>query len=238
MPVLNEATIVVDSLSRLRRDFADCELLVVDGGSTDGTASLASPFARVITSAAGRGGQLNAGAAQATGEVLWFVHADTAPDPAALSQIHHALKDSQVAGGGLTLRFDASNLGLRYLSWTSNARARRLHWIFGDQAMFVRRGVFDALGGFAELPLMEDLEFSRRLVRRGRLVVVPATSTASARRFAEHGVWRMVAFMQWLKVLYFVGVDPAEIALRYARGPRLSRSLRAIGEQAARAPGL
>ncbi len=223
IPVLNEAATVGVTLQRLRRDFPDCEIIVADGGSSDGLADAVCPPARLVRSARGRGRQLNAGARHSTGEVLWFHHADTHLHPAALRQLRAALADPAIVGGGLTLRFDRRTPSLNYVAWTSNVRARRLHWIFGDQAMFVRRSVFEALGGFPDLALMEDLEMSRRLSRTGRMVLLPATSTASARRFTAHGTLRMLAFMQWLKLLYFAGVDPAELARRYAAGPRFGR---------------
>ncbi|MGH8996266.1 MAG: glycosyltransferase, partial [Acidimicrobiales bacterium] len=101
----------------------------------------------------------------------------------------------------------------------STKRAGHLHQVFGDQAMFVRRDVFEALGGFPALAIMEDLELSRRLARRGRLVVLPATSTASSRRFDEHGTWSMIAFMQALKAAYFLGVGPGRLDRLYRAGP-------------------
>lgn len=223
---LNEADRIQATLRRLRRDFPDCELLVVDGGSTDGTAELARPVADVITSARGRGRQLDAGARRSTGDVLWFHHADTVTDPAAFGQLLAALADPRVVGGGLSLRFDRPSAGLAYLAWTSNLRARRLGWVFGDQAMFVRRTAFEVAGGFGELPIMEDLELSRRLRRLGRTVVLPATSTASARRFEAYGTWRMVAFMQVLKAMYLTGADPHMLERRYAAGPRSMLPLR------------
>ncbi|MEU0337483.1 TIGR04283 family arsenosugar biosynthesis glycosyltransferase [Streptomyces bobili] len=221
VPVLNEEATIHGAVSRLCRDFPDCELIVVDGGSTDATVELGALHATVVTSERGRAKQMNEGARHASGDILWFVHADTAIDPGALGQIRAAVADPAVVGGGLTLRFDHRTPGLNYLAWTSNARARRLHHIFGDQAMFIRRSVFDALGGFPELAIMEDLEMSRRLHRRGRLCLLPATSTASSRRLVAHGTWRMIAFMQYLKLLYFAGVDPEAIRARYTAGPRL-----------------
>jgi len=221
VPVLDEAAAIEESLGRLRSDFPDCEIVVVDGGSRDGTPELAAPLARVVRGTPGRARQINTGARCTSGEVLWFIHADTRVDPAALGQIRAAVADPMIIGGGLSLRFDRRGPALDYLAWSSNLRARRLHWIFGDQAIFVRRAVFQELGGFPDLPLMEDLEMSRRLHRRGRLVLLPATSTASARRFVEHGTWRMVVFMQYLKALYFLGVDPERIRRRYAAGPGL-----------------
>jgi rSAM/selenodomain-associated transferase 2/rSAM/selenodomain-associated transferase 1 len=219
VPVLNEADRIEAALHRLRADFPDCELVVVDGGSTDGTAELAEPLVRVIHTGPGRARQMNEGARHTSGTVLWFVHADSVIDPTALTQLRAALRDPATVGGGLTLRFDRRSAGLHFLAHTSNMRARRLHQIFGDQALFVRRSVFDTLGGFPPLPLMEDLELSRRLHRAGRLALLPATSTASARRFDRHGTWRMVAFMQYLKLLYFAGVSPESIHRRYEAGP-------------------
>ncbi|WP_338895640.1 TIGR04283 family arsenosugar biosynthesis glycosyltransferase [Streptomyces sp. TG1A-60] len=221
VPVLNEEAAIHSAVSRLCRDFPDCELIVVDGGSTDATVELAALHATVVTSERGRARQMNEGARHATGDILWFVHTDTAVDPDALDQIRAALADPAVVGGGLTIRFDRRTPGLNYLAWTSNARARRLHHIFGDQAMFVRRTAFDRLGGFPDLAIMEDLEMSRRLHRHGRLRLLPATSTASSRRLVAHGTWRMIAFMQYLKLLYFAGVDPETIRTRYTAGPRL-----------------
>jgi rSAM/selenodomain-associated transferase 2/rSAM/selenodomain-associated transferase 1 len=223
VPVLNEAAVITAALQRLRRDFPGCDLVVADGGSTDGTAELAAPPARVVRSEPGRARQMNAGARQATGEVLWFIHADTVVSPQALPQIREASADPATVGGGLTLRFDRPGFALRYVAWTSNLRARYLHWVFGDQAMFIRRDVFGPLGGFPDLPIMEDLEMSRRLHRLGRLAVLPATATTSARRFTEHGTWRTLAFMQYLKLLYFLGADPRRICDRYRAGPRLRR---------------
>ncbi|WP_219418777.1 TIGR04283 family arsenosugar biosynthesis glycosyltransferase [Pseudonocardia nigra] len=220
VPVLDEEPRIGDMLARLHHDFPGCEVVVVDGGSSDATPDLVRPPARLVHSVRGRGAQLNVGVAHSSGDVLWIHHVDTRVDPAALGQLRAALADRAVVGGGLTLRFDRRTAGLAYVAATSNTRARRLGWIFGDQAMFVRRTTLQALGGFPDLPVMEDLELSRRLVRIGRTVLLPATCTASARRFTEHGTLRMLVFMQWLKLLYFAGADPAALARRYAAGPR------------------
>jgi|SRR5579859_387351 len=242
VPALNEVPVITAALARLRRDFPGCELVVADGGSRDGTAELAASLARVVHSEPGRAAQMNAGARHARGEVLWFIHADTRVNPCALGQIRAALADPATVGGGLTLRFDQSSFALRYVAWTSNLRARYLHWVFGDQAMFIRRSVFETLGGFPGLPLMEDLEMSRRLHRRGRLAVLPATATTSARRFTEHGTWRTLAYMQYLKLLYFLGADPQRISDRYRAGPprfgrRWRRGSAALPELAPARPG-
>jgi len=223
VPALNEATRIESCLRRLRSDFPGCELVVVDGGSTDDTVDLAARQAHTIRSAAGRAIQMNTGAAVTSGDVLWFIHADCQVPPDALELLRQALRDPDVVGGGLQLSFDQRSLSLYYLAASSNVRARRLNWIFGDQAMFVRREVFDAVGGFPQLPLMEDLEMSRILRRRGRLVVLPTTVIASARRLVEQGVWRMTVLMQLLKLQYLLGVDPERIRQRYEAGTRRGR---------------
>jgi rSAM/selenodomain-associated transferase 2 len=232
VPALNEASRIEHCLQRLRSDFPDCDLVVVDGGSTDGTLDLAGRYARTLRSAAGRATQMNAGAAATTSEILWFIHADCRVPVDALDLLRRALLDPGVVGGGLQLRFDQRSLGLDYLAASSNLRARRLHWIFGDQAMFVRRDVFDSVGGFPQIPLMEDLEMSRMLRRRGRLEVLPTTVTASARRLVDQGVWRMTVLMQLLKVQYLLGADPERIRRRYEAGTRRRRRRpRAAGRQ-------
>lgn len=226
MPVRNEAASLEATLRAISGACPDCELVVVDGQSTDGSLAIARRWAsQVLIVPPGRARQLNAGAAAASGEVLWFVHADCQLPAGAAAQLRGALADPRVVGGGLRLSFDQRKAGLDWLAYTSNLRARYLHWVFGDQAMFVWRKAFDAVGGFPDLPLMEDLELSRRLARRGTMVLLPATVTASARRLAEHP-WRMNLFMQWLKLLYFAGVEPAAIRARYEAGPGRRRSAR------------
>lgn len=231
VPALNEASTIDATVQRLRQDFPDCEIVVVDGGSSDDTAALAGRHAPVVRCPAGRARQMNEGAARTTGDVLWFIHADTVVDAAALPQLRAALLDPRVVGGGLTLHFDPRSPALDFLARTSTIRARRIGHIFGDQAMFVRRPVFDRLGGFPPLPLMEDLEFSRRLRTQGRTVVLSATSTASSRRLVKHGTVRMIVFMQYLKLLYLGGVSPERIRRRYEAGPgvRLPRTERTAG---------
>ncbi|MGH2926990.1 MAG: TIGR04283 family arsenosugar biosynthesis glycosyltransferase [Solirubrobacteraceae bacterium] len=215
------------SVERLRHDFPDCELVVVDGSSGDGTAERASAHCRVLDSPPGRARQMNLGAEATRSEVLWFIHADVEVDPSALGQLRAVLADEEVVGGGLSLRFDRRSLGLDYLAWSSTRRARYLHQVFGDQALFVRRDVFDELGGFPDLPIMEDLELSRRLARVGHLAVLDTAATASARRLVEHGTWSLIVYMQYLRLLYFAGIDPAAIARRYRAGPPWSRHRRA-----------
>ncbi len=232
VPVLNEAATIEAALARLHGAFPGTEVVVVDGGSSDGTPALVARPARLVVSRRGRGVQLNAGACAAGGQVLWFVHADTVIAGGALAQLRAALADPSVVGGGLTLAFDRRSLALDNLRRASNLRARHLGLVFGDQAMFVRRSTFTAVGGFPDIPLMEDLELSRRLRRRGRLVVLPATSTASTRRFDERGTWRTVLLMLVLKARYLAGADPEGLARRYstASPPRRRRDWPSLPE--------
>lgn len=223
VPVLDEEDLIAELLHHLGERARGCEIVVADGGSTDRTleqVARAAPAAHVVHAPPGRGPQADAGAAAASGDVLWFVHADTRLTPGALEELHVALRDPDVVGGGFRIRFDRGGPALRWLEWTSNLRARHLHWIFGDQAMFVRREHFEAAGGFGDLVLMEDLDLCRRLRHRGRLTVLPGPSTASARRFTEQGTVRTIVLMQWCKLLYFAGVGPEDIRRRYTAARR------------------
>ncbi|MCF8566616.1 TIGR04283 family arsenosugar biosynthesis glycosyltransferase [Alicyclobacillus tolerans] len=216
VPVLNEAHTIAASLFHLRSSFPACEIIVVDGGSLDNTAEIAKQYARVVMSERGRAHQMNAGASVCSGEILWFIHADSYIDKTALTHIQEVLRNGEVVGGGLTLRFAEDSWSLRLIAKLSNFRARYLHWIFGDQSMFVRRRDFESIGGFPDLPIMEDLEISLLLKKRGELVLLPAISTTSTRRFIEHGTWRTITRMQTLKLQYFLGVDPEDILRKYS----------------------
>lgn len=221
MPTLNEETTIRATLEHLTRSFPSCEVIVADGGSTDQTVGIAMAYARVLSSPPGRSRQMNAGARLATGDILWFVHADSLVDPSARDAIEQAMTDPRIAGGGLTLAFDDPHWDLRVLATLSNLRARTLGWIFGDQSLFARRLAFEALGGFPDIALMEDLEMSRRLRRHGRLVLLSAVSRTSARRFRVGGTLRVLSRMQWLRLQYFLGVSPDTLLAQYApKSPR------------------
>lgn len=219
IPTLNEEKCIETTLNHLHQACPGGELIVVDGGSTDSTTTIAAKRATVFHAPRGRALQMNRGAQVASASVLWFIHADCWIDPDAFNQLQEALRVSDVVGGGLTLKFDRHTPALDYLAWSSTKRAQYLHQIFGDQTLFVRRSTFERLGGFPELPIMEDLEFSRRLARQGQLVVLPSVSVASSRRFLEHGTWSMIAFMQLLKASYLIGVQPTSIERWYQHGP-------------------
>lgn len=220
VPVLNEASTIEVTLKYLNTTFAQCGIIVVDGGSSDNTVELAMKYARVIVSQRGRANQMNAGASVSTGDILWFIHADSFVDETALTNIQVAFRKNEIIGGGLTLRFVEDSWSLRLIAKLSNIRARSLHWIFGDQSMFVRRRDFEAVGGFPNISIMEDLEISRQLIGRGKLVVLPAVSRTSARRFLENGTWKTITRMQAMKMQYFLGVHPDVLLRKYSKNSR------------------
>ena len=192
------------------------ELIVADGGSVDGTPDIARELgAQVISSPPGRAAQMNAGAGAASGDVLWFLHADSEPSASSLDDIERALNEG-ASGGFFRLRFydiGEGNRFLRFIERTSHTRAKNFCLIFGDQGLFLRRDTFDELGGFAPLELMEDWELSRRLRPFHRLGLIRALDTpigTSARRYLRNGVYRTWLKMNAVKALYILGV-PSKI---------------------------
>jgi rSAM/selenodomain-associated transferase 2 len=222
VPVLNEADIIADTLAALaplRQRGA--EVIVADGGSRDGTVDLARPGAdRVIVAPRGRAAQMNAGASLARGDVLLFLHADTRLPGNADALVLAGLKRSGRAWG----RFDIAIAGrsplLAPVARTINLRSRLTGIATGDQAIFVTRDVFARLGGFPDLPLMEDVALSRTLKRVSRPLCVSPKVTTSGRRWEQHGVLRTIVLMWRLRLAYFLGAEPAALARRYGYVPR------------------
>ncbi len=217
MPVLNEEAVLEHQLSHLVRRCShhDCELFIVDGGSADRTIEIAQPFARVITAPHGRAIQMNAGANVATGEVLLFLHADTQLPDDAFCAIEHALTAREVVGGAFQLCFNCDQWPYRFVAFTTNLRSRVRKIFTGDQAYFVRTTSFKAIGGFPDQPLMEDLEIISRLRKIGKVVLLPPYVTTSARRHEQMGLVRSVLFMWYLRMLYKLGISPAQLQRMY-----------------------
>ncbi len=221
VPVLNEASRLPALLDRLAAFRDQAEVIVVDGGSTDGTAELArrAGWARVLTAARGRARQMNAGAAAAGGEVLLFLHADTAPPPTVLADIRAAMADPEVVGGRFDVRLDNPRPIYRVVETLMNLRSRCAGIWTGDQAIFVRRAAFQRLGGYPDIPLMEDVEFTRRLKRAGRRACLHTRVTASARKWEREGPLRTIILMWALRFLYMLGVSPARLHRWYYGAP-------------------
>lgn len=218
MPVLDEAARIGARLAELGRLDGVGEVIVVDGGSRDGTAALAAavPGVRTLRARRGRGPQMNAGAAAAGGAVLLFLHADVSLPADAAARIAAALADPAVVGGAFRTWHvaDGGRNWLGPLLHLADVRSRTTRLPYGDQAMFVRRDAFVAVGGFPEQPLMEDLELSRRLRGHGRLVTVAASVRVSGRRFLSQPL-RAVVALRLLPALYRLGVTPERLARLY-----------------------
>lgn len=192
---------------------------MVDGGSRDATIETARrvPDVTALVSARGRAVQMNAGARVAHGRVLLFLHADTWLPDGALAAVDDALADPAVVGGRFDVRFDSPRPVLSMIAFFMNLRSRWSGISTGDQAIFVRRDIFDGLGGFAEIPLMEDVELTKRLKRRGRVVALRARVTTAARKWQREGALRTMALMWALRCLYLCGVPPARLHRWYYR---------------------
>ncbi len=214
IPTLNEAEVIGATLNSIIRQQEELEIIVADGCSADGTADAVRQYARIIQSEQrGRAIQMNAGAGQACGEVLVFLHADSLLPHNALSLLRNALIDPRIIGGTFTLRFDNPRFLLRLIAFFTRFRFRFFH--YGDQGIFVRRTVFEELGGFKQIPIMEDLDLLQRLHRRGRVALINQPVTTSARRYLRNGIIRQQLFDAVLVILYLLGVSPERLSKLY-----------------------
>lgn len=214
IPTLNEENTLGPTLRRLQHQARPFEILVVDGGSDDETQTLAqSQGARVLHAPRGRALQMNRGAEHASGEALLFLHADTLLPPNGLSIIRKALAAPNTSSGTFRLQFNTPTPLLRFYAWCT-----RWPWIrlcFGDRGQFVKRSVFEAVGGFPKWPLFEDLELAARLHQHGGFRFLDTAVTTSARRFHRHGLLRQQLQNLYLWSHYMWGTDPEHVAHLY-----------------------
>lgn len=211
IPALNEADRIAQTLAHAA-DEPGVELIVADGGSRDATRAIAESYgARVVQSPPGRARQMNAGAADASGEILVFLHADTLLPVGYGAAVRHALADPAVAGGAFRFALDERTPSLRLIAWGVNLRSRWLGLPYGDQALFLRAGTFRRLGGFPDRPIMEDVALVRALKRRGLLRLLEQPAITSARRWRALGPWRLTLLHLAALCGYGLGCSPQGI---------------------------
>lgn len=223
IPVLNEANTIAPVISTAR-NAENVEIIVADGGSSDGTVEIAQSLGvRVLSTAARRATQMNAGAIAATGDILLFLHADTHLPRGYDFGVRQALAKPSSVGGAFELKIDARRLCLRLVEIGVNWRSHFFQMPYGDQAIFLLSATFDKIGGFPDLPLMEDFEFVRRLKKQGRIEIVPQPVLTSARRWQQVGVLKTTIINQIVIIAYFLGVSPNRLGEWY-RGKKINSS--------------
>lgn len=211
IPALDEAAGIQRCVASARG--TDVEILVVDGRSQDATRDLAREAgAEVVETAPGRARQLETGWRRAQGDVVLFLHADTVLPPGYAGAVRAALADPRVVGGAFAFRLEGPGIGLRAIEWGARWRQRLWRLPYGDQALFARRSVLEAIGGVPQVPLMEDLDLVAALKRRGRLALLPQAAVTSARRYRQRGVLRTM-LRNWAAAAgWSLGVDRERIA--------------------------
>ncbi|QRN84778.1 TIGR04283 family arsenosugar biosynthesis glycosyltransferase [Clostridia bacterium] len=216
VPVYNEATNIQAFMSYMEQFKPHCEIIFVDGGSDDGTDQiLAEKYMLSYSSKKGRSYQMNHGASLASGDILLFLHSDSLLSDGALAEIERIISEGYKVGC-FKIRFDSSSILMKICSFMSSVRVRVRNIAFGDQGIFIERDFFNQLGGFAELPLMEDYQLSMDIKRYGqKIALADATIITSERRFTKFGRIRTMAKMQKLQYMHRQGVDSAKIASLY-----------------------
>ncbi|RKU38635.1 glycosyltransferase [Candidatus Poribacteria bacterium] len=214
IPVLNEAKILEKTLSQLQPELGSHELIVVDGGSTDASVHIAEKYGRVITSERGRSKQLNAGAAAATGDILIFLHADIWLESGALAAVVSALSAGYI-GGGFRQKIDGKSVLYRLIEMAGDIRGMYLKVFYGDSGIFLTRMDFEKIGGFPNVPILEEMGFSKGLRRLGKTTLLTPCIHISARRWETKGIIRTTLNNWLITLLYFFGVSPERLARLY-----------------------
>ena len=235
IPVFNEADYLSATLDSVAAGKAQKEIIVVDAGSVDGTLEITrQKAARLLTSwRKQRAHQMNLGARNASGSILLFLHADTRLPTEALDRIESSLSNGRVIGGGFVRRYDSNSWFLRTTCYLASLRTRWAGWFLGDQAIFVRRRVFEGLGGFRDLDLFEDLDLSRRIAKAGQVITLFPPVTTSSRRFRARGELLTTLSDVWLTFRYLRGDNPnvlakARRASRHESGPYHDPGVKAV----------
>ena len=215
IPILNEAKVLEKTLSHLQPQLGSHELIVVDGGSTDASVKIAENYGKVIISERGRAKQLNAGAAAATGDILIFLHADIWLEPGALISVATAISSGYI-GGGFRQKIDGKCVLYRLIEIAGDIRGRSLKVFYGDSGIFLARTNFQKIGGFPDVPILEEMEFSKGLRRLGKTTLLTPYIHISARRWEARGIVRTTLTNWLITLLYFLGVSPEKLASLYS----------------------
>ncbi|MFP4297835.1 MAG: TIGR04283 family arsenosugar biosynthesis glycosyltransferase [Spirulinaceae cyanobacterium] len=212
IPTLNEATQIVQTIQNAQTGDG-IEIIIVDAGSEDNTIQYAQKLGvkTFLSPQPGRAAQMNFGATQATGDILLFLHADTQLPPHYDGLIRAALAQPGVIAGAFQLGIDSPEMSLRLVEKMVSWRSRFFQLPYGDQALFLTQETFKACGGFPDLPIMEDFEFVRRLKRQGKIVLVSASVSTSARRWQKLGVFKTTIINQIIILGYFLGISPQQL---------------------------
>ncbi|MCD6269290.1 MAG: TIGR04283 family arsenosugar biosynthesis glycosyltransferase [Deltaproteobacteria bacterium] len=217
VPTLNEESSLTATIN-LAQKSERIEIIVVDGGSSDQTLEIAHSLqVKVVSSQAGRAGQMNAGAREARGDILLFLHADTLLPEGYDKCIHRILRDRSVALGAFRLGIKAQGISFRIIEFGANLRSRYCNLPYGDQAFFMRRQRFEQLGGFPEISLMEDFALVRQMKKLGRVALAPLAVQTSARRWQKEGILQTTVLNQLIVGAYMMGVSPVRLAAWYRR---------------------
>ncbi len=216
IPTLNEEGHIERTLTALQQlRSAGHEIILSDGGSSDRTVAIARPLVdKIVTGASGRAIQMNRGAEQASGDILWFLHADTMVPPA-IDTILDRLTDRRSPWGRFDIRLSGTRPIFRIIESMMNLRSRITGIATGDQGIFMLRYAFDQVGGFAEIPLMEDIAMSARLKGIGPPACLKQRLLTSSRRWEQNGIVKTILLMWWLRLAYFLGASPDYLARRY-----------------------
>lgn len=225
IPVLNEEKNISNALANIERLNGEKEIIVVDGGSIDNTVEIVKKKGvMLLSSQKGRACQMNKGVEIANSDTLLFLHADTTLPENAITRIEKAMKNHKIIGGRFDVGFDDNRFIFRLIALLMNWRSRLTGIFTGDQAIFIRKSVFKGIGGYLEIPLMEDIALSKKMKRTGRVACLGDSTITSARKWKEEGIIKTILLMWFLRLLYFFKISPRFLSRIYYRKGYKTRS--------------